>query len=283
MESKKNRKLFQQLSKILNGLNGIVYLMFLGRDTYAAKIQNSLVGTIYKKNSSVNQAIQRLLRHRSEFLIFQRKHRDEGVPGRRAEIYTASLNPIFQTLQAFNVNFDIDEVQQVLELLSPANDSFPQYLVNMFEKSLLRHVSWHLILSNYFTYMSELIRKSKLPVASQKGVPFSPLPIDVFIPEENINLLLNKYPDLPRKLVSMSVRMSSANFGLNPRLRSFLVGALPNIDQKLFETILELQGAVDIFQKMRKSGAESIMEYIERVRETQEFLEWKRKKEKKKS
>ena len=281
MKPQKNKKLFQRPDKILNGLKGIVYLMFLGRDTYAAKIQNSLVGTIYKKNSSVNQTVQRLLEHGSEFLIFQRKHREEGVPGRKAEIYTANFDPIFQTLLAFNVNFDKDELQQALKLLSPANDSFPQYLNNVFDKSVLRKASWHLILSNYFTYMSELIRSRLLPPASQEGAPFSPLPTDISIPEEKINLLLSNYPDLPEKFVTMSVKMSLKDFGLNPRLQSFLVKALPKIDQKLFQTVLGLQGAVDIFQKMKESGAESIMEYIERVRETEEFLTWKLEKEKK--
>jgi len=228
LKPQKNKKLFQRLDKILNGLNGIVYLMFLGRDTYAAKIQNSLVGTIYKKNSSVNQTVQRLLKHGSEFLIFQRKHREEGVPGRKAEIYTASFDP-----------------------------------------------------SNYFTYMSELIRSRLLPPASQEGSSFSPLPMDISIPEEKISLLLSNYPDLPKKFVTMSVKMSLTSLGLHPRLQSFLIKVLPKIDHKLFETAFGLQDAVDIFQKMKEAGAESIMEYIERVRETEEFLTWKLEREKK--
>jgi len=129
--------------------------------------------------------------------------------------------------------------------------------------------------------MSELIRSRLLPPASQEGAPYSLLPTNVSIPEENINLVLSKYPDLAKKFVSMSVKMSLAGIGLHPRLQSFLIEVLPNIDQKLFETASGLQELVDIFQKMKESGTQTIMGYIERVRETEEFLSWKLEKEKK--
>jgi hypothetical protein len=271
--------------------------MFLGRDTYAAKIQNSLVGTIYKKNSSVNQTVQRLLKHGSEFLIFQRKHREEGVPGRKAEIYTASFDPIFQTLQAFNVNFDKDELQLVIKLLSPANDYFPQYLRNILQRSTMRSMSWIHILASYFSYLAENLKIGALP-NGQKEQIFTLLPADVAIPKDNIDSILRIYPHLPEKLTSYAIKMNLSGIGMNPGFVQALVENIPKIDVNLFKQMpkllsmeKDLHDIATRFQQLGLKDEDSIKDFMkkfseiektmERIRETDEFLKWKMEKEKK--
>lgn len=227
MKSVKNRKLFQKLDKILSGSDGIIYLMFLGRDTYAARIQGSLVGTIYKNNSNVNQAVNRLLKHGSKFLIFQRKHRGEKTPGRKAEIYTASFAPIFETLQAFDIDFDEKELQHALESLSVANNYFPEYLLNMFETSIVRKSPWRITLANFFYYMADLLRKMSLPQMEQT---YSIFLADISIPKENVDSLLIKHPDLANKFTSMAVRMTLPYLGLNPKFKILLSETMAKLD-----------------------------------------------------
>jgi len=128
LKSAENRKHFLRLHEILRGSKGIVYLMFLGRDTYTAMIRNSFVPAIFQNPENVDQTVKNLLKHGSELLIFRRKDRKEKRPGRKANIYTASFDPIFLTLRAFGIDFDKDEMQRVIKLLSPTNDYFPRYL-----------------------------------------------------------------------------------------------------------------------------------------------------------
>jgi len=302
LKSEGNKKLFQRLDKILGGSDGIVYLMFLGRDTYAAKIKDSLVGTIYKHDSNVNQAVKRLLKHGSEFLVFKRRYREEGTPGREAEIYTASFDPIFLTLKASDIDFNEKELQHTLECLSPANDSFPQYLINVFEISTVRNMSWDIILANYFSYMPELLLTSLLPINRQKEQTYSLLPTNIAIPKDKIDLLLSKHPDVPKKFKSNAARiaLSSEKTGLNPELRRALAQNLPNIDLKLFETIRDLLNAVEVLARMQREmeqcgfkDIQSLSKYweslqahaeetMEKLRETDEFLKWKSEKDKKK-
>jgi len=275
--------------------------MFLGRDTYAAKIQNSLVGTIYKKNSSVNQTVQRLLKHGSEFLIFQRKHREEGVPGRKAEIYTASFDPVFLSLEAFEIDFDKDELQRVIKLLSRANDYFPQYMRNILQRSAMRSMSWIHILASYFNYLAENLKIGSLP-DWQKEKIYTLLPTDVAIPKGNIDSILRIYPHLPEKLTSYAIKMNLSGIGMNPGFVQALVENIPKIDVNLFKQMpkllsmeKDLHDIATTFKQLGLKDEDSIKDFMEklsaiekrskelmeRLTEKDEFLKWKMEKEKK--
>jgi len=258
--------------------------MFLGRDTYAAKIKDSLVGTIYKHDSNVNQAVKRLLKHGSEFLIFQRRYREEGTPGREAEIYTASFDPVFLTLKAFDIDFNEKELQDALESLSTANNSFPQYLINTFDTSILRKSAWHLTLANYFHFVSELMLRASLDpqITSQMEQTYSISPINIPIPKEKVNSLLSKHPDLAKKFRSTALRISLPKAGLNSALCRALIENLPNIDKNFFRMISALSELESFLRMLASKNIESLIDYIEKVRETEEFLNWKSEKDKKK-
>ena len=288
LKSEGNKKLFHKLNRALTGSDGIVYLMFLGRDTYAAKIQGFLVGTIYKHNSNVNQSVNRLLKYGSEFLVFRRTHREKRTPGRAAEIYTASFDPIFLTLGAFGMDVDKDEMQLVVKLLSPTNDYFPQYLRNILQRSIMRNMSWVNILASYFTYLAENLRIGSLP-NGQKEQIFTLLPTDVAIPKDNIDSILRRYPNMPEKFVSYSIKMNLSGIGLTPEIVQKLVENIPKIDTKLFGQISKLLSMEkelhDVSTRLKQLGLkdeDSIRELIERLTETDEFLKWKSEKDKKK-
>ena len=290
MKSEENKKLFQRLNKILSGSDGIVYLMFLGRDTYAAKIKDLLLGTIFRHDSNVNQVVNRLLKHGSEFLVFKRKYRKEKTPGRAAKIYTASFHPIFLTLEAFNVNFDKKELRFLIESLSASNDAFPEYLTNMYEKSMVLNWPWHITLAHYFAYISDYLRITSLPVIDKTTQIYSILPTSISIPKETIDSLLNKYPDLEMKFASMTMQLTLARIKLKPKYLSHLeelikarrdlLSGLETI--KKFEPKLkELENFLNLLKQADLKDIESTMEYIERIRETEEFLKWKMEKEQK--
>lgn len=232
MKSLGNSKL-QRLNEILKGSNGIVYLMFVGRDTYAARIQGSLVetGKLFKNNSNVNQALKRLLKYGEEFLVFKRKYRENGKRGRKAEIYTASLDPIFATLRTFNIDFDEKEFQHIFKCLSAGNDFFPQYLTNIFDTSILQTSAWHITLANYFTFIVDLLRTSSLPSIDSQIDTWPHINLQTTcIPKDNVNSLLSRNPDLANRFSSIAVEMTLPQMRLNPKFKTFLSNTMQKID-----------------------------------------------------
>jgi len=245
--------------------------MFVGRDTYAARIQGPLVGTgkIFKNNSNVNQAIKRLLKYGQEFLVFKRKYRKDGKRGRKAEIYTASLNPIFATLKSFDIDFDEKELQHILTCLSAGIDFFPQYLTNIFDVSFLLQSVWHITLANYFTYIADLLRTSNLPSVDNQIDTWPYISIQTTsIPKENVDSLLNRTPDLANRLSSMAVGMTLPQMRLNPKFKSFLSETLAKLDTlqpNLLEAMKFYHELKEVDEQAREMGLKSIYELPQKI------------------
>ena len=111
--------------------------MFLGRDTYAAKIKDSLVGTIYKHDSNINQAVNRLLRHGSEYLVFQRKYRKEKTPGREAEIIIRGGSSIHNSNAPLII---IDGLPRRLEDINPRDIESLEILKDALQDMILKAI-----------------------------------------------------------------------------------------------------------------------------------------------
>jgi len=276
LKVKTDRDEFQKINGILSGSDGLVFLAFLGRETYATHIQGSLVPSIYKNVPSVNQTVTRLLKHGSEFLIFKREERGKGKGGKERKIYTANFRPIFLTLQAHNINFDEKELRHTIDSLSAANDSFPRFLLNLFHRSILVKSSWHLILSNYFTFLSNILRFS-----NQEELHSFMLP-DIPIDRENIEVLTREYPELTKKLDLMAMRITLPGLKLNPQFESYLVKGVEGLDMVMSYS----QALIEFFHELRRMGITNLENYhtellngakeaqklLARLEEAQEFL-----------
>ena len=261
MELETNKKIFARLNKILKGSDGIIYLMFAGRETYAAKVQGRLVGTIYKHSANVNQAVERLLKHKAEFLIFKRKQREYGSRGREAENYTSNLDPVYLTLKSLGVEFNQEELESVLVQLSEANDYFPKYLTNVFEVSVLRTLSWNSLLSMYLTFLVGVLKSS--------GLVVYPMPSDFSIDKGKVAPLLGKNPNLKTELSTISMQVSSPGLGLNPQFKAHLGKVLNGLENLESYSL----GLVEFLNELKEMGITDFSDLASRFREGMTQLE----------
>ena len=266
MNIETNRNECQRINGILSGSRGLVYLTFLGRETYATHIQRSLVPSIYKNAPSVNQTIRRLLAHESEFLIFKRKERGKGKGGKERKIYTANFGPIPLTLQAYNVDFDEEGLHDAIKSLSEVNDAFPRFLLNLFDCSIVVKSSWHLTLSNYFTFLASVLRFS-----TQKELYSFMLP-DVSVDKEKIEALLHEYPELAEKFDLMAMRITLPGLNLNPRFESSLVKNFLGLGRAMSDSLV----FVKFLRELQRMGITNLedhfSELVNRLQKAEEFL-----------
>lgn len=265
MKVKTNRDESQGINGILGGLNGLVYLAFLGRETYSTHIQSSLVPSIYKNASSVDQTITRLLEYGSEFLIFKREERGKGKGGKKRKIYTANFDPIFLTLQMHDIDFDEKELRYTIDSLSAANDSFPRFLLNLFDRSIVVKSAWHVTLSNYFTFLSNILRFS-----NQEELHSFMLP-DIPIDRENIEAILDEYPELTKKFDLMAMKITLPGLKLNPQFESYLVKGFEGLDKAMLDSAV----LIKFFQELQRMGITNLENYhselLNRIKEVQEL------------
>jgi len=235
---------FKTINRNLSGSDGLIFIAFLGRETYATHIQNTLAPSIFKNPQNVNQAVKRLRRHGSKFLVFKRKERGKGKGGKERKIYVANFNPILYSLRANNIGFDYNDLQLVFRTLSIANDFFPQFLLNMFDRSTILKSPWSSTLSIYFTFLSNVLRFAKHP----ELVPL--LPREIPISKETIEELVEKSPQMAKKLDLMAVRMVLPSSSLNPEFESSLVKGFI----ELGETSSFMKGFHDLLVELKHQG-----------------------------
>jgi hypothetical protein len=231
--------------------------MFVGRETYAAEIQDSLVKTVYAHNANVNQAIERLLRHKSEFLVFKKSHREEGIRGREAEKYTANLEPIFETLKSFGVAFNQSKLEDVLGQMSEVNSYFPKYFTNMYEKSVLRTMSWNNLLNLFLTFIIEAINSTSYDFIAY------PLPSDFKLAKEKIIHLQSKYPKLKTELYSISMQLSVPGIALNPQFKAHLT----EVSKGLEKLEVYSMGMIGLMKDLKEMGFNNLSDLSAQFRE----------------
>jgi len=239
---------FKTINRNLSGSDGLIFIAFLGRETYATHVQNSIVPFIFKNPQNVNQAVKRLLRHGSKFLTFKRKEREKGKGGKERMIYTANFNPIFCSLRTHNIDFDKNDLQLIFRTLSIANDFFPQFLLNIFDRSTVLKSSWHSTLSSYFTFLSSVLRFARHP----ELVPL--LPREISISKETIEELVEKSPQMAKNLDLMAVRMMLPSSSLNPEFESSVVKGFI----ELGETSSLMKGFHDLLVELKQQGVNDV-------------------------
>ena len=69
MKTQNDSKIFKKSNSLLSGANGIVYLLFVGRNNYAANIQDLMTDTLFADKSNVNQIMVKLTESGKDFLI----------------------------------------------------------------------------------------------------------------------------------------------------------------------------------------------------------------------
>ena len=144
----------------LDGTAGIVYLMFLGRETYVAQIQEPLTASrIYKNKENVNQTFYRLTKEEGKLLKLIRTEKGKvGTPN----LYTSNFEPVFTTLKKAGIEFDEKDLTKTLTDLSFLNDSFPKYLINILNhgsSKLYSKLYWKLTLANYFRFLFTMLEQ----------------------------------------------------------------------------------------------------------------------------
>ena len=106
----------------LAGSAGVIYVMFLGRETYIADIQESLLPHeklpspkrgFFKNKENVNQAFERLQEKGDFYLRFVREEKKPGKP----RFHTANMWPLFATLEGAGVKFDKRSVRLSFEII----------------------------------------------------------------------------------------------------------------------------------------------------------------------
>lgn len=200
----------ENTEEILRGSTGIVYIMFLGRVTYAAEISQYLVPTLYRKSPSVNQAVQRLLSHGSDFLVSKGRHREEGTPGPEAEMYTANHDPLFGILKKYDIRFDRDQLTYTISNLYEASAGFPKLLVDKLTRKTTLIAPFNSILSNYFAYLAHILTQLEADF-----LPKVPTIGKGEISHEAIVKVLQRHPDTPGKLLTMGMKLALVTFGFD--------------------------------------------------------------------
>ena len=225
---------YADVVQTLDGSTGITYLMFLGRETYPHKIQESLVSAgIFKNKENVNQAIYRLLKYDDQYLQFIRKVKTAGMP----KIYTADFNPIFVTLEKLKQKFDVQKVKSTITLLSGLNDHFPSFIIGTSSLGDKRLVSpnklrWNYLLAQYFFFLlAHLIKEQTssnralrkkieeqknaliiIPILKNTISELSYIQVDR-IPQENYNTILKEYPNILLDLAKLGWGILSSTMG----------------------------------------------------------------------
>lgn len=173
----------QYVRDTLSGTDGIVYLMFCGRETYVANTEKPLMEAgLFENPANINQTFKRLERDTEDFIKFVR--REEKKPGVPA-IYTANLHPIFVTLNNLGVQYDEEEFTKSIEALSPLNDYFLEKYVSIAKlrenngRIRYRKLDWHNILCYYFLFLTgNLLRFNRITEILGKENPVESSVID---------------------------------------------------------------------------------------------------------
>ena len=254
MEAENDSKIFEKSNNILSGANGIVYLLFVGRQNYAANIQGPMTDTLFADKSNINQVIAKL-KEGSCFLMSKGSYRKKGGRGRARDLYTANIEPILITLKAFNIEFNDHELLFALESLAEISDFFPKFLTNTYQTFVIRKLPWHGILSIYLYYLSEVLRADDLIVY--------PMPANFSIEKEKVNSILQGHATLRKELRSVSSQLSSPTLGLNPEFKAHIDKAMDQLESKDSDATKVLK----FLQELKKEGITDFPALLSQVKE----------------
>ncbi len=257
----KNDRIFEKAASVLSGSTGIVYLLFVGRENYAAKIQSPMKETLFAHESNVNQTVSKLTKAGKHFLICRGHFREKGSPGRARDIYTANLNPIIATLKRFNIQFNESELIFSLTALADTTDYFPKYLTNMFQTFLIRKLHWHQLLSISFPYISEVLRYNDIIVY--------PMPSNLQVKKDVVNHVLERNPSVLGDLDSLGFQLNSPELGLNP----LFLAQIGKVREELGRVDSEASKFINLLRTLQKEGISDFSVFSSQVRQVMEIYE----------
>ena len=237
-----NDSIFEKSNNILGGANGLVYLLFVSRNNYAANIQDLMTDTLFSDKSNVNQIMSKLIESGKDFLVSKGTYRKKGARGRARHIYSANMDPITGTLKHFNINFDYSELTFTLNQLGETSDFFPKFLTNTFQTFLIRKMPWHALLSIYFFYLSEIMRSSDIIVY--------PMPSNFKVSKEKKQILLDRNPSIRKHLISLHLQLNSPWLGLNPEFKAHIEKAMEQLNSK----DSEIMKVLDFLKALQNEG-----------------------------
>lgn len=131
----------------LDGLTGVVLLMFAGRETYTTRFSSELTPRFYQNIENVDQAVRRLEKEGYLKTI----HKDvveRGAPKYR----TASPKVLKMLLDTVKKAGGETYTEQLFKDLSAVSPYFPEYLATVLEAGKVTKLPWDMVFGNYLTF-----------------------------------------------------------------------------------------------------------------------------------
>ena len=216
---------FAEIAGTLDGVKGLIYLLFLGRETYLSSFKNEFVSArLYAFKETVDQRFEDLKgtnrKYNDFFLESKGRAKSRGAP----KVYQAKLGPILETLTKLEIPVDDEWLASLLSELSFLNNKFPQYFADAYtlgdpSEISTRKISWLTTLSVYFTFLSFRLLVSQKPTRKTTiENPFLELAL-LLIPSETISLehqkrlekIPEQNPDAWLKLMKIAVLLTAKN------------------------------------------------------------------------
>lgn len=212
----------------LTGLNGFVYLMFVGGERYAEEFRGKFVEYgLVKNKENVNQAIDKL--RKKGFLRFVKT--EKKARGPPAKLYTASLEPLMETLESI-APVDYHWVASKMKFKTIHHlvfEYFPRFV--SIEKKYLQYSvknrSWDTITKTFLGFlvmiaMDFVIEKLDIPDVMKRQVAFM-VPMILLSTEE----MDDKKP-LSSELSTLKKEIME---NLSPEDKTFFRGLLPDFEK----------------------------------------------------
>lgn len=142
----------------LNGLNGIVYLMFLGRETYARESAQKLVKLEFIKDEDSIYPVIKKLKDAEIIKEIKTKKNKPGNP----EIRTATFKPFFSLLKIVEPTImkeDLERIKKYIQYVGGAIPFFPDHLRMIYDISEvnIRKLKWPKIAATYLNFILGLL------------------------------------------------------------------------------------------------------------------------------
>lgn len=228
----------KRISRDLRGSNGVVYLMFLGRETSVSRIREP-TKVIFPGGhvENVNQAFKRLKDKDTYLRFIKLEETTPRKPGRKPEIYKADYEPLFITLRELKIEFEEKWLKNLVENLAVLNDYFPSFLVSMEKYTSpefsTKTLTWERTLSGYFFFLCIKLKFSKEKETidiDAEGIDMLPPPLQVFLKtifslqfhkekpldlevKERVEEIFNQNPEARAKFLKMALSIGLRSLG----------------------------------------------------------------------
>lgn len=176
----------------LDGLTGVVLLMFTGRETYTAEFSEELKPRFYHNIENVDQAVARLSKE-GYLLNKSRDVIERGAPKYR----TASHDALKMQLNLIEKSGGGVFTEQLLKDLSVIAPHFPEYLALSIGAEKVAKLPWNIIFGNYLTFglqvLGLLMSQGKMNDAKDLDMLTPAIKVVKTIDTEKSRALISRY------------------------------------------------------------------------------------------